>query len=106
MTAAHPQQRKPTTSVAMRQLLDTIRATIPFGLKEADMCQGICRGCSKKMMEMLDSEVSQWQVDLDNETATPSLADLVFMEKLARRTYKILQRNNLMASHTKDKPAQ
>lgn len=41
-------QRKPNTAVAMQQLLDTIRSNVPFGLKEADMCQGICRGCSKK----------------------------------------------------------
>ncbi len=89
-------KRKPNTKIAMYQLLDVIREHIPFGLKEADMCQGICRGCSKKMMEMLDAEVSQWQADLDNELAEPTLADIVFMEKLARRTEKILQRNKLM----------
>lgn len=88
--------RKPNTKAAMYRLLDAIREHIPFGLKEADMCQGICRGCSKKMMEMLDSEMCQWQADLDNELANPTLADLVFMEKLARRTEKILQRNKLM----------
>jgi hypothetical protein len=49
------------------------------------------------MMEMLDAEVSQWQADLDNELAEPTLADLVFMEKLARRTEKILRRNKLMS---------
>jgi len=89
--------RKPDTKTAMYQLLGVIREHIPFGLKEADMCQGICRGCSKKMMEMLDAEVSQWQADLDNELADPTLADLVFMEKLARRTEKILRRNKLMS---------
>lgn len=89
--------RKPDTKTAMYRLLDVIREHIPFGLKEADMCQGICRGCSKKMMEMLDAEVSQWQADLDNELADPTLADLVFMEKLARRTEKILRRNKLMS---------
>ncbi|MAA61478.1 UNVERIFIED_ORG: hypothetical protein DFO82_2079 [Idiomarina abyssalis] len=88
--------RKPDTKTAMYQLLNVIRKHIPFGLKEADMCQGICRGCSKKMMEMLDAEVSQWQADLDNELAEPTLADLVFMEKLARRTEKVLHRNKLM----------
>ena len=88
--------RKPDTKTAMYHLLDVIREHIPFGLKEADMCQGICRGCSKKMMEMLDAEVSQWQADLDNDLADPTLADLVFMEKLARRTEKILRRNSLM----------
>ncbi|CAB0151484.1 hypothetical protein PSI9734_01871 [Pseudidiomarina piscicola] len=106
MTATQQQQRKPNTIQAMQQLLDTIRATIPFGLKEADMCQGICRGCSKKMMEMLDSEVSQWQVDLDNETVIPTFSDLAFMEKLARRTHKVMQRNNLIPSQTIDTPAQ
>ncbi|MDX1705918.1 hypothetical protein [Pseudidiomarina sp.] len=88
--------RKPSTEMAMRQLIETIRAHIPFGLKEADMCQGICRGCSKKMLEMLDTEISQWEVDLNNLRVTPTFADLAFVEKLARRTHKVLQRNNLI----------
>lgn len=89
-------KQKPNTTDAMLELLKLIRQRIPFGLKEADMCQGICRGCSKKMMEMLDAEVSQWQADLANQLATPTLADLVFIENLARRTEKILRRNHLM----------
>ncbi|WP_417657239.1 hypothetical protein [Pseudidiomarina aestuarii] len=97
MSESNKRQRKPDTSDAMRTLIQTIRDTIPFGLEAADMCQGICRGCSKKMMEMLDSEVSQWQVELDNKTAVPTLADLAFMKKLASRTYKVLQRNNLIS---------
>jgi len=89
-------RKKPNTKTAMYQLLEVIQEHIPFGLKEADMCQGICRGCSKKMMEMLDAEVSQWRADLDNQLAEPTLADLVFMEKLARRTEKVLRRNHLV----------
>ncbi|RUO76096.1 hypothetical protein [Idiomarina seosinensis] len=89
-------RKKPNTRTAMYQLLEVIQEHIPFGLKEADMCQGICRGCSKKMMEMLDAEVSQWRADLDNQLAEPTLADLVFMEKLARRTEKVLRRNHLV----------
>lgn len=88
--------RKPSTEIAMRKLIQTVRSHIPFGLKEADMCQGICRGCSKKMLEMLDTEISQWEVDLNNQRVTPTLADLAFVEKLARRTHKVLQRNNLI----------
>ncbi len=88
--------RKPSTEAAMRELIRTIRSHIPFGLKEADMCQGICRGCSKKMLEMLDTEISQWEVDLNNQRVTPTFADLAFVEKLARRTHKVLQRNNLI----------
>lgn len=91
-----PHVRKPSTEMAMRELIRTIRSHIPFGLKEADMCQGICRGCSKKMLEMLDTEISQWEVDLNNQRVTPTLADLAFVEKLARRTHKVLQRNNLI----------
>lgn len=83
---------KPSTQVAMQQLISTVKSTIPFTLSEAKMCQGECLGCSKKMLEMLDSELSYWEHSDD----TPSLKDLKSIENIGRRTYKILKRNKLV----------
>lgn len=84
---------KPNTKTAMQQLIAQIQQTIPQNLDEAQMCQGECLGCSKKMLEMLDAEISYWQYS----DAVPSLKDLKNLENIGRRTYKILKRNQLVS---------
>ncbi|BDQ66581.1 hypothetical protein ACE02Y_10170 [Shewanella xiamenensis] len=84
---------KPNTKTAMQQLIAQIQQTIPLNLDEAQMCQGECLGCSKKMLEMLDAEISYWQYS----DAVPSLKDLKNLENIGRRTYKILKRNQLVS---------
>lgn len=49
---------KPNTQIAMQTLINQIKETIPLNLEEAQLCQGQCLGCSKKMLEMLDAEIS------------------------------------------------
>lgn len=83
---------KPNTKTAMQQLIAQIQQAIPLNLNEAQMCQGECLGCSRKMLEMLDAEISYWQYT----DAIPSLKDLKNLENIGRRTYKILKRNQLV----------
>ncbi|MCL1091330.1 hypothetical protein L2744_17305 [Shewanella profunda] len=85
---------KPNTQIAMQTLINKIKTTIPLNLEEAQLCQGQCLGCSKKMLEMLDAEISYWQFS----NVMPSLKDLKNIENIALRTYKILKRNNLLTS--------
>lgn len=84
---------KPNTQIAMQTLINKIKETIPLNLEEAQLCQGQCLGCSKKMLEMLDAEISYWQYS----DAIPSLKDLKNLENIGRRTYKILKRNQLLS---------
>ncbi len=84
---------KPNTQIAMQTLINQIKETTPFNLEEAQLCQGQCLGCSKKMLEMLDAEISYWQFS----EVTPSLKDLKNLENIGRRTYKILKRNQLLS---------
>ena len=84
---------KPNTQIAMQSLISKIKATIPLNLAEAQLCQGQCLGCSKKMLEMLDAEISYWQFS----DVIPSLKDLKNLENIGQRTYKILKRNNLLS---------
>lgn len=83
---------KPNTCVAMQDMIKVIKDSIPFHLDEAQMCHGECLGCSKKMLEMLDAEISYWQYS----DLAPSLKDLKNLEKISIRTYKILKRNRLV----------
>ncbi|MBP6521308.1 hypothetical protein [Shewanella sp.] len=84
---------KPNTQIAMQTLINQIKETIPLNLEEAQLCQGQCLGCSKKMLEMLDAEISYWQFS----EVTPSLKDLKNLENIGRRTYKVLKRNQLLS---------
>lgn len=84
---------KPNTKTAMQQLIAQIQQAIPLNLNEAQMCQGECLGCSKKMLEMLDAEISYWQYT----DTRPDLKDLKHLENIGRRTYKILKRNKLIS---------
>lgn len=92
--ATKPGSIKPNTTEAMRSLLNEIRRCIPLDLPEASLCGGKCLGCSKKMLEMLDTEVCFWESRLDDEV--PGLADLKSLQRLAERTHKILKRNQLV----------
>lgn len=83
---------KPDVNTAMKQLIETIRANIPLNLDEAQMCQGRCLGCSKKMIEMLDTDLCYWEASQD----TPGLVDLNELATLGKRTHKILKRNKLL----------
>ncbi|ESE42856.1 hypothetical protein [Shewanella decolorationis] len=84
---------KPNTKTAMQQLIAQIQQAIPLNLNEAQMCQGECLGCSKKMLEMLDAEISYWQYT----DTRPGLKDLKHLENIGLRTYKILKRNKLIS---------
>lgn len=92
--ATKPGSIKPNTTEAMRSLLSEIRRCIPLDLPEASLCGGKCLGCSKKMLEMLDTEICFWESRLDDEV--PGLADLKSLQRLAERTHKILKRNQLV----------
>lgn len=85
---------KPNCHDAMLLMLHEIRTKIPFDLPETTICGGDCRGCSKKMLELLDTEVGYWESVI--EWQQPSLADLKNLQQLALRTFKILQRNKLV----------
>lgn len=92
--ATKPGSIKPNTTEAMHSLLSEIRRCIPLDLPEASLCGGKCLGCSKKILEMLDTEVCFWESRLDDEV--PGLADLKSLQRLAERTHKILKRNQLV----------
>lgn len=83
---------KPTARIAMQAMIGNIKDKIPLDLEEAQICQGECLGCSKKMLEMLDTEISYWQYS-DTE---PGLKDLKSLQNISERTYKILKRNRLV----------
>lgn len=87
--------RKPAPADAMRQLLDQARTIIPFDIPPEQLCDGPCRGCPKKLLEYLDSELGDWEERLQHGE-TPRLGDVEKLARLCRKVYAALERNDIV----------
>ncbi len=86
---------KPDTVTAMYQLLDQIESAMPFDLSEAQICSGLCIGCSKKLLEYIFIELNQWKIALaDGEK--PKLGDIEKLAKTGKKIYRVLELNHLV----------
>ncbi|QSX35017.1 hypothetical protein JYB87_07305 [Shewanella avicenniae] len=85
---------KPNVQQAMQLLIAEIERQIPLQISEANLCGGKCVGCPKKMLEMLDSELSYWKYA--DSSLIPTLADLNRLAKIAKRTHKVFSKNGFI----------
>lgn len=90
---------KPQPAQAMQGLIDKIRAAIPFDTPEASLCVGPCQGCSKKLIEFLDSELKQWQLKL-SQGESPTLGELEKLGRCAKKIHKVLIKNGIIFDQT------
>ncbi len=79
----------------MDELIKEIRSSIPFDMTEAQMCEGSCHGCSKKLLEFLDQTLEGCLQDLTNGEV-PTLGDVSRLGRLAGKVYKVLKVNSLV----------
>lgn len=79
----------------MEALLQQIKAAIPLGMPEAEICVGECFGCPKKLLEYLDTEVEFWESELACGE-TPTLGDIDRLAKSSKKIYKALKKNDLV----------
>jgi hypothetical protein len=93
---------KPDTRIAMRQLIDQVRAAIPFDADEARICGGDCSGCSQKLLDHLEGELGAWEQRLA-EGDLPSLADLSRLAKTARKIHGVLVRNGILSEEAESR---
>jgi len=87
---------RPDIRTAMLNMIHEIRAQVPFDTPESSLCRGPCRGCSKKLLEFLDTELEEWEGRLE-EGEVPRFGDLKRLEKLATKVMTALRRNGLVA---------
>jgi len=86
---------KPKPSTAMSQLIKQVRHEFPFTLPEAQICAGKCHGCPKKLLEIADTELADWESRLENKEQ-PLLGDISRLAKLCKNIRRGLVRNNLL----------
>lgn len=88
---------KPDRQQAMLMLIQEARTNIPFGLSEAQMCSGICHGCSKKMLTFLETELDSWEYRV-GQGEIPSFGDLQKLGKMSGKIYRALEKSGLVAA--------
>jgi hypothetical protein len=86
---------KPDRHTAMSALITQVREEFPFTLPEAQICAGKCVGCPKKLLELADTELSYWEVRLENNEQ-PLLGEITRLGKLCKNIRRGLVRNELL----------
>ncbi len=86
---------KPDTSTAMQNLIAEVRAELPFGASEAQLCADSCQGCSMKLLEFLEMELDDWERKL-LQGVQPRFGDIHRMGKICKKVYMVLKKNGLI----------
>lgn len=89
-------QMKPNRETALTDLIAQVRESFPFTLPQAQICAGKCVGCPKKLLELVDMELSDWESRLNN-SELPLLGDITRLGKLCKNVRRGLVRNNLLS---------
>ena len=86
---------KPDTTTAMKNMIDDVRSAMPFGADDAQLCTDSCQGCSKKLLEFLETELDDWEHKL-HEGIQPNFGDIHRMGKICKKVYVVLKKNGLI----------
>ena len=54
-------KRKPDRQTAMLNIIKLVRDDFPFYAPESQICGDTCVGCPKKLLELVDTEIIDWQ---------------------------------------------
>ncbi|HDZ9260086.1 TPA: hypothetical protein RUZ22_003541, partial [Vibrio cholerae] len=69
--------KKPDRITAMQQIIDAVKDEFPLYNEDTFKCgtDNSCIGCPKKLMELVDSELSYWQHQL-NRGISPTFDEI------------------------------
>ena len=86
--------RKPDRITAMQQIIDAVKLEFPLYQEDTFKCgpDNSCVGCPKKLMELVDSDLSYWQHQI-NRGEQPTFDDLYRFGKLCKNVRRSLVRN-------------
>ncbi len=79
----------------MYDLIQQVRAVVPFNTPVADLCVDDCYGCPKKLLEYLDMELEDWQQKLD-DGHIPNFAEINSLGRRSRKIVTALEKNGLV----------
>ncbi|CAH0533662.1 hypothetical protein VST7929_01533 [Vibrio stylophorae] len=86
--------RKPDRQTAMQQIIDQALTTFPLYDADTFVCgpDNLCIGCPKKLMELVETEVSYWQHAL-KRGVIPQFDEIRRFGKLCKNVHRGLVRN-------------
>lgn len=89
---------KPSLTQATRQLIEDVKLELPLYADDTFVCgpSNTCIGCPKKLMELVESEVSYWESALSRGIA-PNFEELRRFGKLCKSVKRGLVRNGLVS---------
>lgn len=88
---------KPNLETAMHQLIADVKEQFPLEDPETFVCgpQGECVGCPKKLLELVDTELTYWEHSL-SRGIVPNFEDIRQFGKLCKNVRRGLKRNGLV----------
>ncbi|MGU3807802.1 hypothetical protein ACVZHJ_07675 [Vibrio diabolicus] len=87
---------KPDRMTAMRNIIEQVKAELPIYEPETFVCgpEGQCIGCPKKLLEMVDSEVTYWESAMERGVI-PQFDEIRRFGKMCTNVRRGLVRNNV-----------
>ncbi|MDR9826062.1 hypothetical protein RCJ22_10635 [Vibrio sp. FNV 38] len=87
---------KPDRTTAMKDIIVQVKATLPLYEEDTFVCapDKSCVGCPKKLMELVETEVSYWESAL-SRGITPQFDEIRRFGKLCNNVRRGLLRNNV-----------
>ncbi|MFA0088730.1 hypothetical protein BCU66_020775 [Vibrio sp. 10N.286.49.B1] len=91
-----PQTTKPNLKMATLDLIHQVKSTLPLYDESTFKCgpDSTCIGCPKKLLELVETEVSYWEHSLARGV-TPNFEELRRFGKLCHSVRRGLIRNGL-----------
>lgn len=86
--------RKPDRITAMQQIIDAVKQEFPLYQPDTFKCgpDNGCIGCPKKLMELVDTDLSYWQYQIDRGIP-PSFDEIQRFGKMCKNIRRALVRN-------------
>lgn len=86
--------KKPDRITAMRQIIEAVKAEFPLYQADTFVCgpDNECIGCPKKLMELVDTELTYWEYAI-NRGISPTFDELNRFGKMCKNVRRGLIRN-------------
>jgi len=87
--------KKPDRQSAMLGIIKLVRDDFPFYAPESQICGDTCVGCPKKLLELVETEVIDWEHKI-NSGEVPNFTEIDRFAKLCKNVRRSLVRNGVV----------
>ncbi|MCP4320846.1 MAG: hypothetical protein GY787_03115 [Alteromonadales bacterium] len=88
-------RKKPDRPTAMLNIIELVRDDFPFYAPESQICGDTCVGCPKKLLELVDIEIIDWEYKIQSGDI-PNFSEIDRFAKLCKNVRRSLVRNGVV----------